>query len=80
MGQPVDGSGALGFSFDWQTILNIVLGVVSTIGGGYWLLSKRKLGQVLELLGVTVRALDDNKISPREVEEIQAKYKALISK
>jgi len=79
---------------DVWTIVSAVLGLVAIVGGGAYLKVKGKLGQVknlrkeaVDVLIVTVNAVDDDKITAEEVaaikkeaKEAAAAFKTLIGK
>jgi len=79
---------------DISVIISLVLTVVATVAGGFWLKAKGKLSQVktlvkeaVDIITVAVEALDDNQVSSDEIEnlklqvtEFKAALKALIGK
>ena len=69
-------------NFDWGSILNIVLTVVTLVFGGFWLKGKGKLNQLkavakegYEAIQAVVGALDDDKITAEE--QVAIKKEAL---
>lgn len=79
---------------DIGTIITLVVTVVATVFGGFWLKSKGKLAQVktllkeaVDIVTVAVDALDDNQVTSEEIEnlklqvsEFKAALKALLGK
>ena len=77
-----------------STIISLVLTVLATVAGGFWLKAKGKLKQIktlvkeaVDIVTVAVDALEDNAISNDEIEnlkvqvsEFKAAFKALIGK
>jgi hypothetical protein len=77
-----------------STIISLVLTVVATIAGGFWLKAKGKLAQVktlvkeaVDIVTVAVDALEDNAVSNEEIDnlklqvtEFKAALKALLGK
>jgi hypothetical protein len=67
--------------FDFQTILNIVLSIVSVVFAGIWLKLKGKISQIVNLgrqlieAGKAIEdALGDNKISDEEIKTIKKEF------
>ena len=65
---------------DLSTVLSLVLGLVATFGGGYYLLFKKKFGAAIGLLKEVVLLLDsvefslqDGKLTKEEIELIKSK-------
>lgn len=81
-------------NFDWTAIVTIVLGLIATIAGTFWLKAKGKLAQIVKLGREAVEAaeyfekmLSDNKVEKSEVEQakkelndVRTAFKALIGK
>lgn len=71
---------------DVGTIISLVLGVVTVVFGGFWLKAKGKLGQIKNLvkeasdvITVSVGALDDDKLSAEEIEQIKKEAKEVVA-
>jgi hypothetical protein len=81
-------------NLDWTALVSIVLGLIATVAGGFWLKAKGKLTQlyqlgkeVVDVVNATDKALADNKLTKEEVaqiaaegKEVKAAFKALIGK
>lgn len=81
-------------NLDLGTIVTIVLGLLTTFVGGFWLKAKGKISKVValgksafDLLSELEHALDDNKITKDEIkklkedaEKVRESWKALVNK
>lgn len=81
-------------NFDAGTIITIVLGVVTTFAGGFWLKAKGKLSKIVklvfeayEVVAKIEAALSDNKLTKEEItdlkkelQDVKAAAKDLVSK
>ena len=65
---------------DVDSIINVVLFILASLFGGKLLLFKNKTKQLIALLESFTEAIQDNKISEKELKDIVAKFKALIGK
>lgn len=69
-------------NFDWTAIVTIVLGLIATVAGSFWLKAKGKLAQIVNLGKEAVEAaeyfekiLADNKVEKSEVEQAKKELK-----
>jgi hypothetical protein len=69
-------------SLDLSTLITIVLGLIGTFAGGFWLKAKGKLKQVVvlgseafDVIEVLEKALQDDKIDKKEIEALKKEAK-----
>ena len=62
------------------TFITMALTVATMVFGGLWLSLKGKLGEIKTFANVLVDALEDNTITPEEVNGIKNAFKAIIGK
>jgi Tfp pilus assembly protein PilO len=81
-------------NLDSGTIITIVLGIVTTFAGGFWLKAKGKISKLgklffesYEVVAKFEAALEDDKITKAEIEslkkeaaDVKAAFKDLVSK
>ena len=81
-------------SLDVWTIVSLVLLIASTVFAGVWLTAKKKAKQIynlgkeaLDVAKAAIDALEDNKLTPEEVQkikdeavEVKAAWKLLMSR
>ncbi len=63
---------------DISTIVNIILGILSAIFGGKWILGKKLLKEISKALAVTSNAIADNTITRKELQDMQDKWNDVI--
>lgn len=73
-------TGGLFSNFSIETIISMLLLVVTTVFGTFWKKGKTKLSDGLELLEVVVTALEDDKLSATEITSIKQRYRKLVGK
>lgn len=69
-------------NLELTTIITIVLGLIGTFAGGFWLKAKGKLKAVVQLgiaavdvIEVLEKALEDNKIDKKEIQALKKEAK-----
>lgn len=67
-------------SLDVGSIINVVLFVLATVFGGGLIKYKNKAKQLIDLIEAVSDAVEDNKVSEKELKDIIAKGKKLIGK
>lgn len=65
---------------DWNSIVSIVLGILSLVFGGFLVIFKKKLRQAGELLIAFADAVENDKIDANEKVDLATKAKELFSK
>lgn len=67
-------------NFSLETIISMILLIITTVFGTFWRKIKTKFGDAVDLLEVVVTALEDDKLSATEIANIKQRYRALVGK
>lgn len=62
------------------TFITMALTVITMVAGGLWMSAKGKIKDIVDLGNTLVDAIEDNAITPEEVNGIKTAFKKVIGK